>query len=417
MKYQRSILVAFFVAIFCFTCTSCIAQGIDTVYFNKSWRLCEKPFASYYRVAKIHTDSLLFYVGKVQDYYMNDTLQMEGNYAPFGMKEGSFSFYHPNGKPYAIGQYTGNQMDGLWEYFYPDGRPQLKIDLAGNPSNFSVLEAFDSAGVMTASNGTGKFQAFVQYRNIESVFRLEGKVLEGKKNGTWNFYAVHRALGKEVLFVKEVYEKGVLKKGTVYTAYPTPGITATYKEMPDHVSIWGFDKLPSTELFLKDPVSFPNRYNNDDLIEYFYTGKTSSYDVKDSSYFGSMMGVLTSLNRSPIIKKFNEPNKIYGGEVIFTTNDSGNIKEVEVNGNLSETEKDQMSFFFRKFKNIHEVADEDADVLTEHRIYFYSVVIADFVPLRYLPDYPEKVFIFSPLPYRAFIDFLKTKKKRKAKQK
>ncbi|MEO7922949.1 MAG: hypothetical protein ABIR30_04675 [Chitinophagaceae bacterium] len=416
MKRQKPLLHIVFFLLFFYINKTAFTQRIDTVYFNKGWMLCEKPFASYYRIGMINMDSLLFYKGRVLDFYMSDTMQMEGNYLPYGIKEGTFIFYYSTGKPSVIGQYTGNQMDGLWEYFYPNGQTKLKIDFAGNAKKFSVLEAFDSTGKMTASNGTGKFEMLVRYRDVSMTYRLEGQVLDGKRHGSWSFYGFHPILEKEVLVVKEVYEKGDLKKGTVYTAYPTSRILGTYKDMADHISAQEFDKLTITELFLKDPVSFPNRNNNDDLIEYFYTKKTSTYDVNDSTYMGSIVGVLNSLNKSPIRKKFNDPDKIYGGEIIFSLNDSGNIKEVEVNGNLSEKEKEQMQFFFQKFKNIHEIAEEDADVLNEHKIYFYSLIIADFVPLRYLPDYPEKIFIFSPLPYRAFIDFLKTKKRKQRKK-
>lgn len=71
----------FFIAILsCFyTANVVIGQTtLDTLYYDKDWKGCEKTFATYYRVYALSADNNL--KKKFRDYYITGELQSEGEY-------------------------------------------------------------------------------------------------------------------------------------------------------------------------------------------------------------------------------------------------------------------------------------------------------------------------------------------------
>jgi hypothetical protein len=97
--------------------------------------------------------------------------------------------------------------------------------------------------------------------------------------------------------------------------------------------------------------------------------------------------------------------------------DSGDIEEVEITGNLSGSEKEKMLFFMKKFKNIKEILVENVGIDAYHKMYFFTAIFAEFIPNRYLYLFPQKMFVFSVLPYdklkQAFKEQIGKKKKKK----
>jgi hypothetical protein len=146
------------------------------------------------------------------------------------------------------------------------------------------------------------------------------------------------------------------------------------------------------------------------------TRKAPSYDAEDTSFIQSYFNMLKTLNTPAVLKYFRDPKKIYTGEIEFNLSDSGDIEEVEISGNLSEKEKEHMLFFVKKFKNIHEILVENVEIDAYHKIYFYTVIFAEFFPRRYLYTLPETLFVFSIWPYDKLKENFREKKKEKKKK-
>ncbi|MGV3630369.1 MAG: TonB family protein [Bacteroidota bacterium] len=86
----------------------------DTAYFNKSWVICSKKEAHFYRLVS-KQDSLLF----VRDYFISGQIQMTGLYVSLNphYREGHFTFYHKSGRISSEGAYQHNEKTGIWKYY------------------------------------------------------------------------------------------------------------------------------------------------------------------------------------------------------------------------------------------------------------------------------------------------------------
>ncbi|MEQ1676586.1 MAG: hypothetical protein ABL876_07790 [Chitinophagaceae bacterium] len=393
--------------------TTAWSQRSDTLYLNSKWQICEKPFASYYRFGRIVIDTFWFYTGYIADHYLNDTLEMDGYYSSLGEKNGFFSFYYPDGKPKASGEYINNKMFGVWEYYHRNGNLRLRINYTGDNMNYTVLDFIDSTGKVMTKDSTGTFEMVVQYNPRLVNYRLEGEFKNGKRTGTWKYYAYIPSKDAEEMRLKEVYENGVLKKGSFYSIYS--GVLETYKKPQNNITLIEFQKLKTTEYFAKDPTSFRNWNNDQDLADFLINRQAPAYDVEGSSFEESFTDVLKTLNTPQVLRYFKDPAKIYNGEVLINLSDSGDIEEIEITGNLSEKEKEYMLFFLKKFKNIHEIIVENVGIDAYHKIYFYSLIFAEFIPKRYLTHLPEKQFLFALIPYDKLKEAIKLKGKKEKK--
>ncbi len=405
----------FLISVLIFTRQIGFPQPSDTLYMNAGWQICEKPFASYYRFGKIVIDTSWYYTGRVMDYYMNNTLQMDGRYSAQGEKDGDFWFFYPNGTPKASGAYTNNHRTGDWEYFYPNGKFQMKINYTGDDRNFTVLDFIDSTGKVLTKDSTGRFEMRVGTSIGMGTCRLEGGFKNGKRSGDWRYYAFIPSKNEEAMVIKEIYENGGLKKGNLYSPYS--GMIETFKKDRDILRLSEYDKFRATEHFSKDRTSFRNTKDDQDLADFLINKKTPSFDVEGDSFEQSFVGVLKTLNTPAVLHYFNDPKKIYNGEVLINMSDSGDIEEIQITGNLSEKEKEYMLFFFKKFKNIHELMVENVGIDAYHKIYFYSVIFAEFIPNRYLDNFPESQFLFALLPYDKLREAVKEKIKEALKRK
>lgn len=417
MKKIHLLKLIVFVSFLTLVQSPLFSQKIDTIFLNEKWQICEKPFASYYRFGKIVIDTFWRYTGRVFDFYTSGKMEMDGNYSTTGEKNGSFWFFYENGKPKAKGNYQANQRIGTWEYFYPDGQLQLRVNYTDDPLQFTVLDYIDSTGKIFMKDGTGNFIMDVSNDMGVFIYRLEGEFREGLKHGTWKYFVYIPSKNQDFAMIKEVYEKGVLKKGMHIS--PFLGQTENYKVQKNPLTKIEYAKFRFTEAFAKDRTSFRNIGNDQDLLDYLLTRKAPEYDAEDTTFVASYINVLRTLNNPIVIKHFHDPHKLYNGEVIFNLSDSGDIEEIEINGNLTEKEKEYMMFFMKKFKNIHDITIENVQIDAYHKIYFYSAIFAEFLPNKYLSYFPKKMFMFNGLTYdqlkEQIRESLKKKKSKKEK--
>ena len=394
-----------------------LSQQRDTIYLNANWEITEKPLASYYRTGKYVLDFDWYYEGVISDYYRNDSLQMKGSYSSNGRRNGTFSFYYDNGKLKTRGNYINNHKAGMWEYFYSDGRLQMRVEYAGNDQLFTVYDFIDSTGKVLAKDGTGSFEMWVHVSVAFGPCRLIGSFKNGTRSGTWEYYTYSPIKKAESVVLRERYEDGVFKKGTIINTFS--GTHDSFKEDVDLTRLIEYEKFRATELFTKDKTVFQAKNSNDDLEDYLLRKQAPVFDVEGGDFEESFTGMIRVLNRISITRFFNDPGKIYKGEIELNVSDSGNIEEIKITGNLSEKEQDQMMFFLRKFKNIHELSVENVSIDAYHKIYFYTIIFAEFIPNRDLYNYPESQFVFAVLPYdklrEAMKDAIKPKRKKQKK--
>lgn len=95
------------------------AEVGDTIFLNKFNKVVTKDSAEYYRIA-LETDSGY----SVHDYYMNDVLEMSGNYSlsDHSKKNGTFIYYHDNKQVSYTGLFINNKESGKHTRFFNDGR-------------------------------------------------------------------------------------------------------------------------------------------------------------------------------------------------------------------------------------------------------------------------------------------------------
>ncbi len=119
----------FFIAILsCFyTANVVIGQTVlDTLYYDKDWKGCEKTFATYYRVYSLPTDNNL--KKKFRDYYITGELQSEGEYISINkyddsqsVFDGKFINYYKSGKIEQEGSRVNGKQEGEYIKYKEDG--------------------------------------------------------------------------------------------------------------------------------------------------------------------------------------------------------------------------------------------------------------------------------------------------------
>src|SRR5690242_6859444 len=99
MKINHPLTIAFSFLCLSFSKPSGAQNFTDTIYYDQTWSICEKPIASYYRLCTLaHDATTVHFTGAFKDYTINDLLFLEGNYDSAGRKNGLFTFYYPNGR-------------------------------------------------------------------------------------------------------------------------------------------------------------------------------------------------------------------------------------------------------------------------------------------------------------------------------
>jgi antitoxin component YwqK of YwqJK toxin-antitoxin module len=167
------------------------AQKVTKQYFNKYWIECKNgKEAEYYRYIQKTKDSLNRKLYLVKDYYLTDTLQMEGSYLDENVthKQGKFSYYFSNGQKKTEAFFVNNMKQG------------------------SYTEYFE----------TGKVKSFSEYQNDTILkhkeFYEEGLIYEieefkkGELNG--KFYSFYKN-GKPIRM--DIYDQGIFTTGKCFT--------------------------------------------------------------------------------------------------------------------------------------------------------------------------------------------------------
>ncbi|MBK7762182.1 MAG: TonB family protein [Bacteroidetes bacterium] len=106
-----------YLLIVCFLFIQLVAKSQDTIYYDEKWKVTKAKNYSFYRVKK-DIDHGGY---SVKDYFRNGTLQMEGHFSGDDIREGLFNYFYANGKLQSKGDYLHNKKNGEWVNYSDSG--------------------------------------------------------------------------------------------------------------------------------------------------------------------------------------------------------------------------------------------------------------------------------------------------------
>ena len=223
----------------------------DTIYYDNYWRICEKPIAHYYRLGELQLGQRWRFVNEVKDFYMDGQPEMSGHYSSNGVKNGSFTFYHSNGKIKKQGSFVNDTMKGIWSYYDAKGELYFQLDCE-NSQTFTPLFIKNPVGDVLLKNGTGRFAfKLLDYPDVfpkAPDYMIKGQCSQGKRSGEWAYDIF--ADNDWHPMAKEIYENGFFKNGSAFVNF-NGGYAL---QQPAFVADASIVKLQQTEAFTHDPV-------------------------------------------------------------------------------------------------------------------------------------------------------------------
>lgn len=207
-------------------------QTVVKLFYTDNWELTDSLHSAYYRIVGIDENNMNF-VGEFKDYNKDKQLLTKGFYSNNKI-HGDFESYYPNGQIKSKGQYSINNRNKQWKYYYDNGQLKYIVnfragdDLLDFNYHFSVSEAYDKEGNKLIENGTGIFNyqytekgqlpyyegdiSNVKSKEVDDLVTIEGKFLNGKKDGTWSLrYDKRKYFNKDEYFEADVFKNGIIR--------------------------------------------------------------------------------------------------------------------------------------------------------------------------------------------------------------
>lgn len=222
---------------------------IDTVFFDKNWKPCQKKSAKYYRTINIVGSKYL-----VTDFYINNVIQMktfssrkdtlikDGNctfYNELGLltdqgdyinntETGIWTFnkYSKNGGKYCSGFYLNGLLDSTLTYYYPSGKIKSISRFKNDTLNGLLIKyRKDGSTSSTANYLNGKLNGwYIEYFvNGNKHYEEEYKI--GKSTGNRRLYFKNGQLQGEYYWTERrvngyeiwYYENGDIQSKVIFT--------------------------------------------------------------------------------------------------------------------------------------------------------------------------------------------------------
>jgi hypothetical protein len=205
-----------------------------------------------YRVAPVNKYYQLD--GRVVDRYMaNDSVAASLNYDR-GKLEGHAWLFYPNGVVREHGMYRNNLREGVWEYFYDNGRRERTLQyVAGQPA---LMAFYTKDGELLAHDGDGRFEGYIATANGSNSYEVfaKGNIKEGVPDGEWNLYQAQMTGPSNT----EYFTLGKFQKGISYSLMGKSTYTAPFTSLE---TLHSYETL---DHYRHDPMCTPVRayYSN-----------------------------------------------------------------------------------------------------------------------------------------------------------
>lgn len=204
------------------------SEKIHRVWYDSQWvETSARENAHYYRLG--YKDSLNRWHGIAEDYFMDGSIQMKGEYSK-GLKDGVFRYYTKDSLYSALGRYDNETRVGKWEIFHHNG--QLAEERRFSDRNY-LINAWDASKDQQVINGNGKLIEYYSNGIVKSQATYIDGLIEGLSFG---FYP------EGDLKFQEQYERGRLVMGksfeenavynydiSTYIPFPVGGMTEFQK--------------------------------------------------------------------------------------------------------------------------------------------------------------------------------------------
>lgn len=212
MKFLSPILIT---CLFCCTVAHAQVQRLSrSVHFNfiekdsiklaynEDYDLIEDTCATFIRYAHINMNIGRKFIGKIKDVSRLDSniITAEGNYNTAGQKDGLFTTRYINGQLRTKGNFVKDKVDGKWELYYDDGKPQLLFEATGD--DMIITDYWDKNGHKEVNKGKGTYRV-----ELGGIY-WKGKLVNGRPDGNWSFL---RGDGSEMS--SEKFNLGIFQKG------------------------------------------------------------------------------------------------------------------------------------------------------------------------------------------------------------
>ena len=232
-------------------------QGWESRYFNKAGEKTDSASSYYFDIGqrfKHPTDSGSdTYVDTVWGFYTaTKKFKSREIYNVLGMREGSFIYYHENGRVRSRGAHHGGQPLGYVISYYPHGSPQATVEYPAEKGSisplsdldFKIISYWDSVGTPLVTAGNGYCRCYLYSEDDQYVLE-EGKVVDGLRDSVWTGMA-----GNTIAFQEE-YARSEFKGGVRY-------INGTARQYSSHEVPPSFKGgLEALEKFLGKNLTYP----------------------------------------------------------------------------------------------------------------------------------------------------------------
>jgi hypothetical protein len=297
----------------------------DTIvfFYNDRWQLVKPICATIFRISRLDT-TLLTFKGKFVDYYLDSTKAVEGYYAN-GKKEGTFNIYYPNGQIEQSGNYINDKKSGVWDYFYDNGKKRQVLDF--KDTVVFINEFWNEDGKKMVDSGTGKWFAF---ETSEKFTKIEGSVLNGRKNGIWK----RKIPSMNSTMNIEKYKDGIFISGKIISIVRG---TETYKDTI-YCSIEQNPAFLGAEQFQINRC-FKFEKNNWEFAEYpggidqFYKEIKEKMNLNASTFIRGIIKIQITIDSNGIMTNFQPITNIgLENELIRVLQTMRKWKPTKVNG-------------------------------------------------------------------------------------
>ncbi|MDP2176270.1 MAG: toxin-antitoxin system YwqK family antitoxin [Bacteroidota bacterium] len=206
-------------------------------------------FSNKVKKQEMHFESGLLH-GPKTEYFEGGILIRSKLYFTNGKRNGTFYFYHPNGKVKLTGKYINDELDSTVNAFYDNGNPKYTHNYKLGIKHGESLTYFYN-GVLEQKvnlvNGipSGFMRNFYQAGNL----RQESFYTNGVRNGMFYKYHLTGVMAEESYYKNGLLDSvsryfdnvfGRLMKEEYYKAGKRFGIQITYNELGDTITLMNY---------------------------------------------------------------------------------------------------------------------------------------------------------------------------------